>query len=75
MLKYPISGSGTGESIRDTRRDNLYIGWDEEDGFVFLFTPDMENTGNHYHIELSENQSIRLCLFLNRKLEILGINK
>lgn len=69
MLKYPISGSGSGESIRDAERDNLYIGWDEEDGFVFLCTPDMKNTDNHYHIELSEDEAMQLGLFLKRKLE------
>lgn len=68
MLKYPISGRNTGESIRDTERDNLYIGWDDEDGFVMLFTPDMDNTGNHYHVELSEDQAMQLALFLNKKL-------
>ena len=63
MLKYPISGRNTGESIRDTERDNLYIGWDDEDGIVMLFTPDMDN-----HVELNEDQATRLALFLNMKL-------
>ena len=75
MLKYPISGRGTGESIRDTERDNLYIGWDDEDGFVFLFTPDMGNTDTHYHIELSTKSAARLGLFLNKKLEELAVKR
>lgn len=69
MLKYPISGRNTGENIRDTERDNLYIGCDDEDGFVMLFTPDMTNTDTHYHVELSEDRATRLARFLNRKLE------
>lgn len=68
MLKYPISGRGTGESIRDTEYDNLYIGWDEEDGFVMLFTPTMRNTDTHYHIELSVEEATRLKTFLDTKL-------
>ncbi len=68
MLKYPISGRGTGESIRDTERDNLYIGWDDEDGFVMLFTPTMLNTDTHYHIELSEEEAIKLASFIEKKL-------
>ena len=68
MLKYPISGRNTGQSIRDTERDNLHIGWDDDDGFVMLFTPDMNNTGIHYHVELSAHQATQLALFLNKKL-------
>ena len=68
MLKYPISGRNTGESIRDTERDNLYIGWDAEDGFVMLFTPTMLNTDQHYHIELSVDEATRLKSFLEKKL-------
>ena len=69
MLKYPISGRGAGESIRDTEKDNLYISWDDEDGFVFLFTPDMNNTNIHYHIELDNDLAARLILFLKKKLD------
>lgn len=54
--------------IRGSRRDNLHISWDDEDGFVMLFTPDMADTGKHYHVELSEEQATRLSSFLNRKL-------
>ena len=68
MLKYPISGRNTGESIRDTERDNLYVSWDDEDGFVMLFTPSMKNTDTHYHIELSVDGATRLKAFLEKKL-------
>ena len=68
MLQYPISGRGDGESIRDTERDNLYIGWDDEDGFVMLFTPSMKNTDTHYHIELSVDEATALKVFLEKKL-------
>ncbi len=61
--------------IRKNRRDNLHISWDESDGFVFLFTPDMENTDNHYHIELTDRQAMRLSSFLNKKLEELNTKK
>ena len=68
MLKYPISGRGPGERIRDTERDNLYIGWDDEDGFVMLFTPTMLNTDTHYHVELSEEEAVKLASFIEKKL-------
>lgn len=58
--------------LRKNRRNNLHISWDESDGFVFLFTQDMENTGNHYHIKLTDKQAMRLSTFLNGKLEELG---
>ncbi len=60
--------------VRKNRRDNLHISWDESDGFVLLFTPDMENIWNHYHVELNEKQAIRLSSFLNRKLSELKTN-
>ena len=75
MLKYPISGRSTGESIRDTERDNLYIGWDEEDGFVMLFTPTMSNTDIHYHIELSLDQVKRLSRYLDKQVFEIRKNK
>ncbi len=61
--------------IRDSQRDNLHISWDEEDEFVFLFTPDMENTNNHYHVELTEDQATRLSSFLNKKLDELAVKR
>ncbi len=56
------------EIIRDTERDNLQISWDDEDGFVLLFTPDMADTMKHYHVELSQEQATRLSVFLDKKL-------
>ena len=56
------------EFICNTERNNLQISWDDEDGFVLLFTPDMGDTGNHYHVELSEDEATRLSSFLNKKL-------
>lgn len=59
--------------LRDTERDNLHISWDDEDGFVLFFTPDMQNASNHYHVELTGDQATRLSSFLNKKLsEIQG---
>lgn len=58
--------------LRNGRRDNLSIGWDNfvnsAKNFaspkyahnrvpVFLFTPDMEDTKQHYHIELNKQQA------------------
>ena len=52
--------------IKSKRIDNFSIGWDyrnydpnnKRDRFpVFLFTPDMEDTKNHYHIVLDRKQS------------------
>lgn len=63
------------EIISDTERDNLRISWDDEDGFVFLFTPDMGNTDTHYHIELSKEDAARLGLFLNKKLDELTVKQ
>ena len=59
--------------IRDSQRDNLQISWDDEDGFVLLFTPDTAITATHYHVELSKDEATRLGLFLNKKLEELDI--
>ncbi|MBX3288839.1 MAG: hypothetical protein KF855_05780 [Acidobacteria bacterium] len=75
MLKYPIFGSGSGESIRDTERDNLYIGWDDEDRFVILFTPSMKNTDIHYHVGLSVDEASRLMRYLEKKLFEIRKNK
>lgn len=60
------------EIIRDFKRDNLHISWDEEDGFVMLFTPDMGDTNVHYHVELDLDQASKLSEFLNKKLEEIG---
>ena len=64
-------------SIRPGRIDNLDIGWDFEDDEtdkrqrkpVFLFTPDMKNTVNHHHIELSRAQAKKLRDWLTAYLK------
>jgi len=58
--------------IKDEARNNLHVSWDAEDGFILLLTPDMKNTGNHYHVELTEDEAMQLGLFVNRKLQELG---
>ena len=55
-------------TIKNGARNNLQISWDEEDGFVCLLTPHMDNTDIHYHIELSQDEAKQLSLFLNKKL-------
>lgn len=55
-------------SIRDTESDNLHICWSEEDGFMILFTPDMQNTNNHYHVELNRDQATMLRDFLSEHI-------
>ncbi|MGB7210427.1 MAG: hypothetical protein WBD27_17370 [Pyrinomonadaceae bacterium] len=67
--KYLESVNYVGTTIRDDDRDNLQISWDEEDGFILFFTPDMGNTDNHYHIELDRDQVFQLSEFLRKKLE------
>jgi hypothetical protein len=52
--------------IRNSKRDNLQISWDEEDGFMLLFTPDMADTDNHFHVELTDNEATRLSLFVRK---------
>lgn len=71
-------------SLRSGRRDNLSIGWDNfvnsaknfaKDQFkknripVFLFTPDMDNTVNHYHIMLSRGEAKKLRDWLDAYLK------
>ncbi len=67
-MKYPIYGQAPGVSIRDTESDNLHICWSEEDGFMILFTPDMQNTNNHYHVELNHDQATMLRDFLSEHI-------
>ena len=54
--------------IHDSERDNLRISWDEEDGFVFLFTPDMKDPFPHFHVELTNDEAVQLCSFLDNRL-------
>lgn len=63
--------------IISSKRKNLDISWDcEEDPKdkkqrkpVFLFTPDMDNTINHFHIELDKKQAVKLRDWLNDYLK------
>jgi hypothetical protein len=60
-------------------RDNLSVSFDsgtrrikeDEVGVVFLYTPDMSNTKEHYHIELNRQEATLLKewleSFLNEK--------
>lgn len=57
------------EQIRDTEVDNLSVSWDEEDGFMMLFTPYMDDKMNHFHIELSTEQAAKLKEFLEVNYE------
>lgn len=71
-------------NIRKGRRDNLSISWDNfvnaAKNFalpkfkknripVFLYTPDMENTREHFHIELNKRQARVLRDWLNDYLK------
>lgn len=51
--------------IKEDEIDNLSISHDDEDGFVLLFTPDMDNTIDHYHIELTYDEAKRLRSFID----------
>ena len=61
-----------GSTIKDGPRNNLQISWDDEDGFVMLFTPDLADKSTHYHVELNDAQAIQLSEFLRKKLEEIG---
>lgn len=52
--------------IKDTEIDNLDISYTAEDGMVMLFTPNMNDTSLHYHIELKPHEYIALYSFLSR---------
>jgi hypothetical protein len=63
--------------IVDDKSDNLSVSWDYDSNKddltqrrpVFLYTPWMDNTDDHYHIELTRNQAIVLRDWLNDYLE------
>lgn len=70
--------------IRNSKHDNLSIGWDNfknsaknfaDPKFkknrvpVFLYTPSMEETDTHYHIELNKKQARELRDWLNEYLK------
>ena len=60
------------------KRDNLSISWDVDGEDiddksiripVLLFTPDMDNTGDHYHIPLDYEQAVKLKKWLNEYVD------
>ena len=61
--------------IKPDTWNNLEICWDretmdsEEKHPVFLFTPDMNKTGDHHHIELTKAQATELKNWLDAYLE------
>lgn len=59
--------------VCEGRRDNLQISEDTDlDDVpiaVFLFTPDMKDTTNHYHIDLKVEQAEKLFKWLGQFLE------
>ncbi len=74
--------------LRDTKLDNLSIGWDNfvnsSENFdkpkyaknripVFLFTPNMEDTNEHHHIMLNKKQAKVLRDWLNDYLKDTGV--
>tara|TARA_R100001086_G_scaffold246872_2_gene179859 strand:+ start:1347 stop:1592 length:246 start_codon:yes stop_codon:yes gene_type:complete len=56
------------EIIKNQPFDNLRISWDYEDDpedisqrtVSFLYTPDMDNTYEHFHIELNDAEGMAL---------------
>ena len=69
------------ESIIPDKIDNLSISIDFDDNWdeiaqrfpVILFTPDMNNTAEHWHIRLSDNQAIHLNKWLDEFLKMKGL--
>ena len=72
--EYAESVNYVGSTIKDGAFNNLQISWDQEDGFVMLFTPDMADPFPHYHIELARDEAEQLALFLSKKLGELSEN-
>jgi hypothetical protein len=61
-------------NIKSRRRNNLGISWDYKTNPkhkypILLFTPDMENMDNHYHIELNKRQAKILHAWLTAFLK------
>jgi len=59
------------EQIKDCDIDNLSISIEDADNdgiiekeIVVLFTPNMEDVMNHFHIHLDKEECERLCQFL-----------
>lgn len=60
------------ETLRSDKRDNLVISedvdFDETPQAVLLYTPDMDDTSDHSHIELDINQAEKMYAWLGRFL-------
>lgn len=54
------------QQIKSGKIDNLSISYNSEDGMVILYTPNMDDSMEHYHIELSIAEYITLYSFLSK---------
>lgn len=67
--------------IKKGRRDNLSLSADSYHSFekvrnrypVILYTPDMENTNEHFHIKLNTKEARELRNWLNEFLKMKGV--
>ena len=66
--------------ICDSEYHKLGVGWDydsdinDEKTATFLFTPDMKNTGEHFHIVLNREQATNLRDWLNEYISDVSIS-
>lgn len=63
--------------IKRGRMDNLQISWDYDTNPnyrypVFLFTPDMDDTDTHYHIQLTRSDAVQLAGWLRSYIRDTG---
>lgn len=58
--------------IKNSTIDNLSIGLDENNSIkpVILYTPDLKDTNEHFHIELSKIEATKLRDWLNSFLSL-----
>lgn len=49
--------------IKDSKYNNLIISIDEKSP-VLLYTPNMDNTAEHFHIELNDKEANKLYMWL-----------
>lgn len=52
------------ENIKDTNFDNISISYDDDDGMMMLFTPDMTDTSEHYHIQFNCDDAMKMRDFI-----------
>lgn len=59
-------------NIKNGKIDNFSLSIDENNSIkpVILYTPDMNNTNEHFHIELSKTEATKLRDWLNSFLEL-----